>query len=342
MKFTYGIVTYNSESTIIETLESIKYQINLYGSDFENYLVISDDCSKDFTLNAIENWLQINRNIFYDVKVLSTKVNSGLCVNYSLMLENIKTDFFIQLAGDDLICSQNIYTKIIGIPENELHVFQKISFNSSGIINNLDDYVQQLFYSKFRHTNKKDLWILEVLSPYSSVEICFNKKHYSNGCLEYIKKFRNFEDDTSLFYILTHNKATYFNFDMAPLVLYRREDKSLTKIVNSPGQIAFLDDLYVFRKHTLKNEKNILVKMILVLIVWDNFLMKHRFAAERCLDRKIKCWINNYTKKKVLNDKKYEYDRIKYDLLIENESNYLKLIKDKTIEFYRLSGIKDE
>ena len=342
MDFTYGIVTFNSETTIIETLESIKFQITKYGSKYKNYLVISDDCSKDNTLYVIDKWLKLNSHLFTNVKKISTGINSGLCVNYALMVDNIKTDHFIQLAGDDLICSEDIYSKIFNISNNELKVFLKISFNNNGVIENIHDYILQSFYSHINHTNKKDIWILELLSPYSSVEISFNRQLYTDECMSYIKNYRNFEDDTSLFYILKHNKKALFNFDKSPLVLYRRGETSLTKITNSSSQIAFLDDLYVFRKHTLKCEKNIFVKLFLFLIVWDNFLMKHRFAAENCLDRKIKRRINNRIKNKVLHNREYQFNQEEYVKLIKQESKYLNEIKEAANEFMNTIVNSDE
>lgn len=338
MDFTYGIVTYNSEQTIIETLESIRYQVIKYGYSYDNFLIISDDCSTDGTLFLVDKWLSSYSNIFVDIKILKTEKNSGLCVNYALMVDNIQSSQFIQLAGDDLICSENIYTKIFNIPQNELRVYLKLSFAGSSVCNIPEDYMQQLFYSKYKHTNKKDIWIIESLSPYSSVEINFQKEHYSSQCMEYIKNFRNFEDDTSLYYILKHNKEAYYNFNMSPLVLYRREENSLTKIVNTSSQIAFLDDLYVFRKHTFKNEKNIIIKIFLALLVWDNFLMKHRFSASNCLDRKIKRKIYHNINDKVIKDNKYGYCIENYNSLVKRESIYLNEIQKSAHDF--IEGMK--
>ena len=108
-EFTFGVVTYNSAATIIETLESIKYQIEQYGEEIQCYLIVSDDCSKDETETLVKMWIEKNRNLFKKTQVLKTNVNSGLCINYALLINNIKTNFFIQLAGDDLISSKNIF-----------------------------------------------------------------------------------------------------------------------------------------------------------------------------------------------------------------------------------------
>ena len=131
--FTFGIVTYNSERTIVETLESIKYQIEHYGKNMNFFLVLSDDCSTDKTLRVVKRWLAINSALFVDNVVLATSQNSGLCINYAQMIENIKTDYFIQIAGDDLISSCNVFKSMENLKKNEVRVYLPVYYDDKQI-----------------------------------------------------------------------------------------------------------------------------------------------------------------------------------------------------------------
>ncbi len=339
-EFTFGIVTYNSEQTVVETLESIKYQIEHFGKGIVSYLVLSDDCSTDRTLYIVREWLKNNHTLFRETNILTTACNSGLCINYAQMINHIKTEYFIQIAGDDLISSENIYEKLGTLGENELRVHLTLEFTETTIYNNPQNMIRQLFYSKYKHTNRRDIALLETLSPYSSVEICFFKKHYSDACMEYIRNYKNFEDDTSFYYVLKNNQDVTFQFVMTPIVLYRREKKSLTRMVDTTSQIAFLDDLYRFRKETFKKENHLLIKIFLGLILWDNFLMKHRFDASKCIDRKIKKLIQSRNSWLIQKDKQLQEYLIQYDEIVVRENNHLKKIQDKAKDFF--NHIEDE
>ena len=334
--FTFGVVTYNSDSTIIETLESIKYQIENFGKGISFYLVLSDDCSKDNTVLYANKWIELNRILFSEVTVLSTPVNSGVCVNYALMINNINTEHFIQIAGDDLICSRNIFKSMLDLGKNELRVHLPIVYNGEKVEVSENNIARQLYYKDYKHSNKKDIRLLETLIPYSTVQILFLKHHYTVESMEFIKQYRNFEDDTSLYYILNNNNEVSFSFCMEPLIIYRRAETSLTTSVDNANQIRFLDDLYNFRKLTLKNERHLLTKLFLALIVWDVFLMKHRFNASNSLDRKLRQWINDRRIKNGRNNPSFNEQSDKIHSFVLKEEEYTKYLREKSLKFYEV------
>ena len=256
-------------------------------------------------------------------------------------MQNIKTELFIPLAGDDLISSGDIYHDLSSLHENEIRVHLTLEFCKETVYNKPEDMKRQLYYSKYKHTNRKDIVLLETLSPYSSVEICLFKKHYSDACMEYIKNYRNFEDDTSFYYVLKNNQDVTFRFVMTPIVLYRREEKSLTKMVDTTSQIAFLDDLYRFRKETFKREKNIFVKILLGLMLWENFLIKHRFDASKCLARKITKIIEQRNDKIIKKSEELSEYLTLYNEMIERESGHLKKIQTCAQDFLKTMNVLD-
>ncbi len=78
-KISVMVVTYNSEYTIEETLNSVLLQS--YGA--ENIeLIITDDCSKDNTVSIIKKWSVYNKNKFYRVVLIENSVNKGVSENF--------------------------------------------------------------------------------------------------------------------------------------------------------------------------------------------------------------------------------------------------------------------
>lgn len=335
MDFTFGILTYNSGDTVIETMESIKYQIETFGNGMDIYLVVSDDGSRDDTIPVLKYWLSKNSNLFVNYLILESEINQGVCRNYSRMIREIKTRDFLQIAGDDLVCSQNIFEKFHNLKENELRVYMQYDLQNNLV--EIDDYslARQLFYGKKTLSNVKCKRLLETFPPYRSIEVIFNRTHYSEDCLNFMEQFKNFEDDTSLYYIFSHNSNAYFTFSNEPLILYRKSESALTQSVGNPGQILFLDDLYKFRKITLKHEKNLVTKLTLLFSCFHSFKLAHRFSGQRTIYKKMVVKNRN----KVLNEvKRYKgFSKVQQECFefIENENLYIQEIKKRSDSFLK-------
>ena len=108
-KFTFLVFTYNHEKYILEYLESVKFQINTYGYDYDVKLVVSDDFSTDNTRIYIDKWLEKNRDLFHDILVINNKNNLGTCVNFTNTWDKIDSEFFHFCGGDDLYSFENVF-----------------------------------------------------------------------------------------------------------------------------------------------------------------------------------------------------------------------------------------
>lgn len=335
MEFTFAIVTYNSESTIIETMESIKYQIQNYGKDIFFKLVVADDCSKDNTLSILRKWIEINDNLFRDVQILESSENKGVCKNYSRMVKAIKTQFFLQIAGDDIVCSHNIIKNILNLGENELKVFMQYDLVNDKVKLDEFSFARQIYYNNFEHSNKKDIRLLETFPPYRSIEVVFQRGHYSNECLKYMEQYTNFEDDTSLYYILTHNPKTNFSYSYEPFIIYRRSNSALTQSIDNSPQIRFMEDLYKFRSDTFKKEKNLPTKFILFFSLLHAFLMIHRFDTRHTVFKRMVIRNQNKIIKKVSNYNQSLELKKKCESYINNENNYITFLKRNATNFLK-------
>ena len=76
--YVFGILAYNQEQYIVETLESIKFQKIQYGADLEVSLIITDDASKDQTVAVANAWIAKNREYFSNVHVIANEKNQGI------------------------------------------------------------------------------------------------------------------------------------------------------------------------------------------------------------------------------------------------------------------------
>ena len=92
------VITYNSSKYVLETLESAKAQT------YKNIeLIISDDCSKDRTLEICENWIKQNQARFIRTELIVSSKNTGIAPNCNRGLKKAKGEWIKMIAGDDIL-----------------------------------------------------------------------------------------------------------------------------------------------------------------------------------------------------------------------------------------------
>lgn len=92
------VVSYNAEQTILDTLESIKNQT------YRNIeLIVSDDCSKDKTVQIVREWLAQNKSRFVRTKLLTVDHNTGVCANMNRALKECEGVWIKGIAADDIL-----------------------------------------------------------------------------------------------------------------------------------------------------------------------------------------------------------------------------------------------
>ena len=97
------VITYNSAKTVGETLDSIKAQT------YQNLeLIVSDDCSKDNTLEIVSAWLKENEQSFKSVAMLTSDMNKGVAANINKGICASKGEWVKSIAGDDLLTNDAI------------------------------------------------------------------------------------------------------------------------------------------------------------------------------------------------------------------------------------------
>lgn len=95
---TIAVISYNSQNTILDTLESI------YNQSYEKMdLIISDDSSNDDTLKIVQNWILNKKDRFNRVKIVTSEINTGVTANSNRALANCETKYIKLIAGDDIL-----------------------------------------------------------------------------------------------------------------------------------------------------------------------------------------------------------------------------------------------
>lgn len=92
------VFSYNSSLTIVETLDSIKNQTYQ-----QIELIITDDCSKDGTLEIAENWLIKNKDRFHDALFLKSSQNTGVSANGNRGCYASHGEWIKVIAADDVL-----------------------------------------------------------------------------------------------------------------------------------------------------------------------------------------------------------------------------------------------
>lgn len=104
------VVTYNSYSTVLDTLESIHRQ------SYHNIeLIVSDDCSTDNTIQICNDWISKHKDRFKRALCTRTPHNNGICWNYNHALKFVSGNWIKFIAGDDILwdnCIQKFFHNI--------------------------------------------------------------------------------------------------------------------------------------------------------------------------------------------------------------------------------------
>ena len=103
-KISVGVITYNQESTIRQTLDSILAQ----KGDFDLELVIGEDCSTDATHAICEEYVSKSQitNHKSQIILLPNTHNLGIMANFARVMKACTGDYVGICAGDDYWCDE--------------------------------------------------------------------------------------------------------------------------------------------------------------------------------------------------------------------------------------------
>lgn len=240
-KFTFGLLMYNQQSLVVETLESIKYQIITYGKGFSFKLIVIDDASTDASVLYINKWLEDNPNLFDEKKIVVNTYNHGTVYNYNALLKMIDREPFKILACDDLISSGNLLEKYKKLNDNDLVCFQRLELIDGKIDVNLK--LLQLHFSDIHYSNKDKAKRMRRGWFIHSPSVLYTKSLYKKSKANRLNsKFKLLEDDPTWYSMIKKGANVIFANDV--IVLYRMHGKSVSNSEDQGGKNeAFENDL---------------------------------------------------------------------------------------------------
>ncbi len=100
IKVSVGVITYNQQDTIRQTLDSILAQ----KGDFDLEIVIGEDCSTDSTRAICEEYTI--HHTPYTIRLLPTTRNLGIMANFARVMQACTGDYVAICAGDDYWCDE--------------------------------------------------------------------------------------------------------------------------------------------------------------------------------------------------------------------------------------------
>ena len=225
-----GIITYNSSKYVLEALESV------YNQTYQNIeLIVSDDCSKDDTVQIVEKWLHNKSSRFVETKLLTVEYNTGTTKNCNRLLRACKGEFIKSFAGDDVLLPDAIekyVSFVINRPAVKWVFAKAIRYNGKISDDCIMQGVSYKMVKSFAEMSQKDQFRRLVIFNY----LWYPTHFFSRSLLEsiggYDESFGIYEDYPNNLKLYRKGEKSYFLDEYT--LGYRYTDHS---VVNNPGFI---------------------------------------------------------------------------------------------------------
>jgi len=242
--------SYNSENFIAQTIESVLAQT------YKNWeLIISDDCSRDSSIEIIESYAKEDIRIH----LITLEKNSGPAIARNIAIEKAQGKYIAFLDSDDIWISNKL-EKQINFMENKQISF---SFSSYQIINE-DGKHLKTFYIKIKDS-KINYFDLLKTNSIGCLTAVYNQKILGKIYIENVHK-----EDYSL-WLKILKKVDYAYGIQEPLAKYRIHKNSISanklkasqyqwKIYRDIEKLSIIKSIYYFMHYTwngLKKHKGL-------------------------------------------------------------------------------------
>lgn len=226
---TIAVITYQSAATVLETLDSIVGQS--YGT--ENIeLIISDDGSKDNTVQVINDWISKYKIKFNDVKFFANEINCGTSKNCNIAWKAATSEWIKTIAGDDLLMNNALDTYMYEVeknPHTKCFFSLVTKFNKNSEVKVKVTRAMKRFFNSPADMQYKSLIVNNVIyAPTSFLNrVMLDKVGYAD------ENFRLIEDFP--LWLKLSKSGFYFSLIEAHLVKYRLTDsvsRSDIRIIN--------------------------------------------------------------------------------------------------------------
>ena len=262
--FTFLALAYNHEKYIIEHLESIKFLVESYGSSINCKLIINDDCSKDRTVELIDEWLNLNPCLFHAVVKLYNKDNLGTCGSVINMLAHVDTPYLKLTACDDVYSFENIFEYMV--LEDGVAILSGYPLELIGgeLSQNKKD-IYSIVTSDVIYSEYPLIYRFKCLSNNNAPNILYNHKYLTDErVLSFLKGFYVVEDWPIQIAIAEHFSSVKYRQVDKVFVYYRRTLGSTYLVA---GDRFYKDKIKAYN-YLIDNENNFFMKVLLKNRLW--------------------------------------------------------------------------
>lgn len=218
------IVTYNSSKYVLETLESAKLQT------YQNIeLIVTDDCSTDQTVDLCGQWINVNRQRFTRVELITVLKNTGIPANLNRGYKASNSRWIKAIAGDDALlpsCIEDYMNFVIANPDARIiHSIARVykdSFCAENFIQLIDTSNRLNFSDNLTASDQYELLLRNSLVAAPTVFINYSLIDligYNDESIPYIEDWPNWLKITK-----AGEKIYFLN---AATVLYRMHNESV-------------------------------------------------------------------------------------------------------------------
>ena len=160
-----GVVTYNAEEFIQETLDSI------FNQTYKNIeLIVADDNSTDKTVELARKWFERKGCRFNGYKLLTSSSNTGVSGNSNRALRAANGEWYKCFDGDDLMTPNAItdYVDYVNkYPQVEMVMANVCAYSCKGVVQLLPIPLMKLFFSEKCTATKQASIISKRIIGYS-------------------------------------------------------------------------------------------------------------------------------------------------------------------------------
>ncbi|MDQ1095119.1 MULTISPECIES: glycosyltransferase family 2 protein [Chryseobacterium] len=250
------VITYNSLEFILDTLNSIKEQT------YKNLeLIITDDGSKDATVEYCRTWLDVNKEAFVSSKIITTDKNTGIPANCNRGVNAAGGEWIKIIAGDDLLTSDCVENFIRFIAAN--NSAQVIYSKALGFQGNIIDknYIEHSFagYNKFFSSDTSKQYKMLLRRNYGHGPTIFFKKSIWKAVGGFDEKFK-FEDHPFALKV-SKNKIRLYYTDVIT-VYYRENIASITRSDDKRIFSNFYCEIEKFNKAEVYPNCSLIIKIL--------------------------------------------------------------------------------
>lgn len=261
-------LSYNSQSTILETLESI------FAQDYPRIeLIICDDASSDGCIDLVESWLCTRevKSRFEKIKVIVQEKNIGIVRNLTAGIAAQNGEWIKPIACDDVLVPSAISSFLSEANlSNNIWLFSQCTvFEMHG--NNLIDLgnlVNEETATLIRSASKENLLKHLLKKNFLPAPSAFYSKNFIELAGGHDLGFQNLEDWPLWVKALSNGMRP--DWISQSLVMYRKSPASLTWVGKhmAVNRALFLDELTMMRSY--------LYKRVDILTYWDLVIKKIR------------------------------------------------------------------